>query len=118
MNTKTAWALVAIVALVLTSTTVALALHVDTRDIFTLVALVISPVVSFLIYGKVERLESTQQQVVQQTNGITKARDEMLSDMWQHNKDMQQQLLSSVKETAALPKADSVTPPETDTAGA
>jgi len=116
VSKATAWALVAIVGLVLTSTTVALALHVDTRDIFTLVALIISPVVTFMLYGKVQQLENTQQQVVTQTNGMTGRRDELMADMWQHSKDVQQQLLTSVKEQASSsPKDD--TPTNTEHSG-
>ena len=113
MATRTAVALVAIVGMVLTAVTVALALHVDTRDIFAMVSLVVGPVITFMLYGKVEKLENTQQQVVTQTNGNITKRDDLVNDMWSHNKDMQMQFITALKDlVATLPKTDTPSVPQ------
>jgi hypothetical protein len=86
MTRNTAWALVAIVALVLGSVTALLIARVPDSDIFAAISIVVTPVVGFLLYGKQERLEQSQQSVVQNTNGMNGAKDALLVDMWNHFK--------------------------------
>lgn len=99
MTRNTAWALVAIVGLVLASVTTLLGLHVPTTDIFVVITLVVSPVVTFLLYGKQEKLEQATNTVVQQTNGINQQKDALIQDMWQHFKSLNPAPTPPVTET-------------------
>lgn len=72
--------------MVLASVTILLALHVDVSAIFSVIALVVTPVMTFVLYGKVQDVQASQEKITTQTNGLMSNRDELLKDLIDHIK--------------------------------
>lgn len=79
MNVRLLALVTGLSAVVLVCTTVLLLAHVDPTPFIVVIGVVVTPILGVALYGKVE-------QIVQQTNGASAAKDALLSSVVEHLK--------------------------------
>jgi hypothetical protein len=86
MGVKALWPTVAIVTVLAAMITVLFMAGVDPIAVLALVSFLVTNVITLMLYGKLQQVETNVQRVESNTNGMTTAQLEMLKDLLEHVK--------------------------------